>query len=105
MDGTPLVDIHFTCALYLNIIANQVHHFMTIVFPGECGLFQQDNAPCHSAHIVQEEFEKKDEFKNTGQKSLIRAAPPRFGGTYVDQQQQAGGHNVLDHLCMCILHF
>ncbi len=38
------VDINFTWALsLLNIVANQVHHFMTIVFPGESGLFQQDN--------------------------------------------------------------
>ncbi len=36
-------------SLYLIIVANQVHHFMTIVFPGESGLFQQDNAVAESS--------------------------------------------------------
>ncbi len=30
---------------YLNIVAHQIHSFMTVVFHGGCGLFQQDNAP------------------------------------------------------------
>jgi len=31
---------------------------METVFPGGCGLFQQDNAPCHKAKMVQEWFEE-----------------------------------------------
>jgi len=31
---------------------------METVFPGGCCLFQQDNAPCHKAKMVQEWFEK-----------------------------------------------
>ncbi len=44
------VDIHLTCdtLTYLNIVADQVNPFMTMVFPDGCGLFRQDNAPCHT---------------------------------------------------------
>jgi len=31
-----------------------------MVFPTGNGLFQQGNAPCHTAHIVQELFEEHD---------------------------------------------
>ncbi len=45
---------------YLNIIANQVHPFMAAVYPSANGFFQQDNAPCHKARIVQEWFHEHD---------------------------------------------
>ncbi|KAK3519523.1 hypothetical protein QTP70_033853, partial [Hemibagrus guttatus] len=35
-----------------------VHPFMETVFPDGCGLFQQDNAPCHKAKIIQEWFDE-----------------------------------------------
>ena len=41
------MDINLTRVIYLNIIAEQVHPFMAMVFPDGSGLFQQDNAPCH----------------------------------------------------------
>ena len=58
------VDVTLTCTTYLNIVADQVHPFMATVFPDGSGLFQQDNAPCHTTKIVQEWFEEHDkEFK------------------------------------------
>ncbi|KAF7654794.1 hypothetical protein LDENG_00064660, partial [Lucifuga dentata] len=38
------VDVTLTCTTYLNIVANQVHTFMAMVFPDGSGLFQRDNA-------------------------------------------------------------
>jgi len=43
----------------LSIVADHVHPFMEMVFPGGCGLFQQDNALCHKAKMVQEWFEEQ----------------------------------------------
>ncbi|GFY11277.1 transposase domain containing protein [Trichonephila clavipes] len=37
---------------YLNILADQLHPYMTSVSPAGNGIFQQDNAPCHKAKIV-----------------------------------------------------
>ena len=48
------VDVNLTRATDPNIVADQVHPFMAMVFPDGSGLFQQDNAPCHTAHIVRE---------------------------------------------------
>ncbi|KAK3527039.1 hypothetical protein QTP86_008668 [Hemibagrus guttatus] len=44
-------------APYLRIAADHVHPFMETLFPDVCGLFQQDNAPCHKAEMVQEWFD------------------------------------------------
>ena len=54
------VDVNLTRVTHLNILADQVHPFMAMVFPDDSGLFQQDNAPCHTAHIVREWFEEHD---------------------------------------------
>ena len=54
------VDINLTRVNDLNIIADQVHPFMAMVFPDGSGLFQQDNAPCHTAHVVWQWFEEHD---------------------------------------------
>ena len=54
------VDGNLTRVTYLNIVADQVHPFMAMVFPDGSGLFQQDNAPCHTAHIAREWFEEHE---------------------------------------------
>ncbi len=38
--------------VYLSIVADHVHPFMTTVYPSSDGYFQQDNAPCHTAQII-----------------------------------------------------
>ena len=57
------VDVTLTCTTYLSIVADHEHPFMEMVFPDGCGLFQQDNAPCLKATVVQEWFEKHDKFE------------------------------------------
>lgn len=45
------VDVTLTHSTYLNIAADHVHPFIETVMPDGCGLFQQDNAPCHRANM------------------------------------------------------
>ena len=52
------MDVTLTCTTYLSTVADHVHPFMEMVFPDGCGLFQQDDAPCHKAKMVQEWFEQ-----------------------------------------------
>ncbi|GFX15963.1 transposable element Tc1 transposase [Trichonephila clavipes] len=54
----PLVTLHgkVKAAHYVNILGDQVHPFVQTSFPGECPLYQDDNAPIHTAKIVQEGF-------------------------------------------------
>ncbi|GFU92174.1 transposable element Tc1 transposase [Trichonephila clavipes] len=54
----PLVTLHdnVKAAHYVNILGDQVHPFVLTSFPGECPLYQDDNAPIHTAKIVQEWF-------------------------------------------------
>uniref|UniRef100_A0A8P4G4M8 Transposable element Tcb1 transposase n=1 Tax=Dicentrarchus labrax TaxID=13489 RepID=A0A8P4G4M8_DICLA len=52
------VDVTLTPTSYLDIVADHVHPFMETVFSDGSGLFQQDNAPCHKAEMVQEWFEE-----------------------------------------------
>jgi len=51
---------NLTPSTCLNIVKDQVHPFMTKVFPGGSGVFQQDNAPCQTAHVVHEWFKEHD---------------------------------------------
>ena len=56
------VDVTLTRITCLNIVADHVHP--QTVFPNGIGLFQQDNALCYTAEIVQEWFEEhNNEFK------------------------------------------
>ncbi len=41
---------------YLSIVADNVHPFMATVYPPSNGYFQQDNAPCHKAHVISSWF-------------------------------------------------
>ncbi|GFV90429.1 transposable element Tcb1 transposase [Trichonephila clavipes] len=52
----PLLTLHgkVKAAHYVNILGDQVHPFVQTSFPGECPLYQDDNAPIHTAKIVQE---------------------------------------------------
>ena len=52
------VDVTSTRTTYLSIVADHVHPFMDAIFPDGRGLFQQDNAPCHKAKMVQDWFEE-----------------------------------------------
>ncbi|GFT32575.1 transposable element Tcb2 transposase [Trichonephila clavipes] len=54
----PLVTLHdkVKAAHYVNILWDQVHPFVQTLFPGECPLYQDDNAPIHTAKIAQEWF-------------------------------------------------
>ncbi|GFX30333.1 transposable element Tcb2 transposase [Trichonephila clavipes] len=62
----PLVTLHgkVKAAHYVNILRDQGHPFVQTSFPGECPLYQDDNAPIHTAKIVQEWFaEHEGKFK------------------------------------------
>ncbi|GFX96983.1 transposable element Tc1 transposase [Trichonephila clavipes] len=54
----PLVTLHgkVKAAHYVNILGDRVHPFVQTSFPGECPLYQDDNALIHTAKIVQEWF-------------------------------------------------
>ncbi|GFU50245.1 transposable element Tcb1 transposase [Trichonephila clavipes] len=59
----PLVILHGTIKSdrYLSILADHVHSFVQTVFPEEPPLFQDDNAPIHTAGCVQTWFEVHDD--------------------------------------------
>lgn len=48
---------------YASVLADHVHPYMQIVFPQQDGIYQQDNATCHTARSVRAWFEEhQDEF-------------------------------------------
>nr|KAF6336831.1 hypothetical protein mMyoMyo1_012050 [Myotis myotis] len=61
-DLGPLIRVeqHLNSTTYLSIIADQVHLIMLMVYPNGDGFFQQDNAVCHGAYIVQEWFQEPE---------------------------------------------
>ncbi len=54
------VDVTLTHTTYLSIVEDHLNPFMETDFPGGCGPFQQDNAPCYKVKITQEWFEEKN---------------------------------------------
>ncbi len=58
----PLVPIEhrLNATVYLSIIADHVHPFMTTVYTSSDEYFQQDNAPCHKAQIISDWFLEHD---------------------------------------------
>ncbi len=58
----PLVPIEhrLNTTVYLSIVADHVHPFMTTVYPSSDGYFQQDNAPWHKAQIISDWFLEHD---------------------------------------------
>ncbi len=58
----PLVPIEhrLNSTVYLSIVADHVHPFMTTVNPSSDEYFQQDNAPCHKAQITSDCFLEHD---------------------------------------------
>ena len=61
-DSGPLIRVeqHLNSTTYLSITADQVHPIKLMAYPNGDGFFQQDNAPCHGAHIVQEWFQEHE---------------------------------------------
>lgn len=47
-----IVDDNMDRSKYASIVADHIHPYMQIVFPGHGGTFQHDNATCHKARII-----------------------------------------------------
>ncbi len=59
----PLVPVEHclnATTAYLTIVADDVHPFMTTVYPSSDGYFQQDNAPRHKDQIISDWFLEHD---------------------------------------------
>nr|KAF6310699.1 hypothetical protein mMyoMyo1_008757 [Myotis myotis] len=71
-DLGPLICVeqHLNSTTYLSIIADQVYPIMLMVYLNGDGFFQQENAPCHGACIVQEWFQEHE-----GDFTLLRWPP------------------------------
>lgn len=54
------MDVTLTYTMYLNNDAEQVHHFMAMVFCNGSGILQQYNTPWHSAKDFHEWFEEHE---------------------------------------------
>ncbi|GBM81448.1 Transposable element Tc1 transposase [Araneus ventricosus] len=101
----PVVEETRKAAIYMNIIADQLHPYMVFVFPTGNGIFQQDNAQCHKARIVLEWFEEyTDEFHlmswppNSTRRSLIRWST--FGMSWRGSSELKHHHVRIYRLCL-----
>lgn len=52
------VDVTSKCTTHVKIVSDDVNYSIAVGFPEDNGLFQQDDAPCHTANIVQDLFEE-----------------------------------------------
>lgn len=59
----PMITVsgHMTAKTYVNILADQVHPMVQTLFPNGDGVFQDDKAPVHTAHIVQDWFSEHED--------------------------------------------
>ncbi len=55
-----LIEHRLKATVYLSIVAEHVHPFMTTVYASSDGYFQQDNRPCHKAQIISDWFLEHD---------------------------------------------
>lgn len=58
----------------LNIVEDQVHPFMADVFPDGSSLFQQNNAACYTANIVQQWLEEHERVQGVDMASKFPGA-------------------------------
>jgi hypothetical protein len=58
----PIIILHgrITAREYLNRLGNQVHPMIQTLFPSNKAVFQDDNAPIHTAGTVQSLFEEHE---------------------------------------------
>ncbi len=54
------IEHRFNATVYLSIVADHVHPFITTVYLSSDDYFQQDNAPCHKAQIISDWFLEHD---------------------------------------------
>ncbi len=54
------IEHRLNTTVYLSIVADHVHPFMTTVYPSSDEYFQQDNAPCHKAQIISDWLHEHD---------------------------------------------
>ncbi len=55
-----LIEHRLNATVYLSIVAEHVHPFMTTVYPSSDGFFHPDNAPCHKAQLISDWFLEHD---------------------------------------------
>ena len=90
------VNVTMTHTTYLSIVADHVHPFMETVFPDGCGLFQQDNKPCHKAKMVQEWFEEHSNKFEVLASKFPRSQSNRASVGSVGQTRLIHGGNLQD---------
>ncbi|GBM56079.1 hypothetical protein AVEN_123218-1 [Araneus ventricosus] len=62
---------HIKARDYVNILAVQVHPMVQTLFPNDDGVFQDDKAPVHTAHIVQNWFSEHGESPQSPDLNII----------------------------------
>ncbi len=60
LDPLIPIELRLNTTVYLSIVADHIHPFMTTVNPSSDDYFQQDNTPCHKAQIISDWFLEHD---------------------------------------------